>query len=251
MEELGISTDMLPPNSVRSRISAAKNALVSVERFTAQQTDFAGERIAQIYALYEKKLAASGALDFDDLIGRSVRLLSSQRAGRRRGAPAPPAPPDRRVPGHELLAGRARQAPRSRVRVPLRGRRRGPVHLSLAGRRDRAHPPLRGGLPGRAGHRPRGELSFDRADPGRRFGRRLAQPPAAREAPPGRPGRRRLRPSLALRGGPDRDRGRGPRDRRGAPAGRGRDPLPHQRPVAALRGGDGPPAASPTSSSAE
>ena len=58
MEELGISTDMLPANSVRSRISSAKNALVSVERFTAQQTDFAGERTARIYALYEKKLAA-------------------------------------------------------------------------------------------------------------------------------------------------------------------------------------------------
>ncbi len=77
MEELGLSADMLPPNSVRSRISQAKSALVSAERFTAQQTDFAGERIAQVYTLYEKKLAASGALDFDDLIGRSVRLLSS------------------------------------------------------------------------------------------------------------------------------------------------------------------------------
>jgi DNA helicase-2/ATP-dependent DNA helicase PcrA len=80
MEELGFSADMLPPNSVRSRISHAKNALVSVERFTNQQTDFAGERIAKVYALYEKKLAASGALDFDDLIARSVRLLSTNPA---------------------------------------------------------------------------------------------------------------------------------------------------------------------------
>lgn len=76
MEELGISTDVLPANAVRSRISAAKNALVSVERFRAEQTDFAGERVGQVYALYEKKLASTGALDFDDLIGRSVRLLS-------------------------------------------------------------------------------------------------------------------------------------------------------------------------------
>ena len=77
MEELGISTDMLPANTARSRISAAKNALIPVERFAAEQTDFAGERIARIYALYEKKLAATGALDFDDLIGRSVRLLAT------------------------------------------------------------------------------------------------------------------------------------------------------------------------------
>ena len=63
---LAISTDMLPPNSVRSRISAAKNALISVERFTALQNDFAGERIAQIYARYEKKLAASADSHDDD-----------------------------------------------------------------------------------------------------------------------------------------------------------------------------------------
>jgi DNA helicase-2/ATP-dependent DNA helicase PcrA len=80
LEELGISMDVLPANSVRSRISQAKNALISVQRFTATQTDFAGERIAQVYALYEKKLAATGALDFDDLIGRSVRLLTENAA---------------------------------------------------------------------------------------------------------------------------------------------------------------------------
>jgi DNA helicase II / ATP-dependent DNA helicase PcrA len=78
MEELAIPTDRLPPNSVRGRISSAKNALVSVERFTAAQTDYAGTLVAKVYALYEKKLAATGALDFDDLIGRSVKLLSSQ-----------------------------------------------------------------------------------------------------------------------------------------------------------------------------
>ena len=67
---------------MRARISNAKNALVTAERFAATETDFAGERIGQVYALYEKKLAATGALDFDDLIARSVRLLSAD-AGRR------------------------------------------------------------------------------------------------------------------------------------------------------------------------
>jgi DNA helicase-2/ATP-dependent DNA helicase PcrA len=78
MGELSISEQVLPPNSVRARISQAKNALITAERFGATETDFAGERIAQIYALYEKKLAATGALDFDDLIARSVGLLSGQ-----------------------------------------------------------------------------------------------------------------------------------------------------------------------------
>ena len=78
MSELGLSEQMLPPGSVRSRISHAKNALVSPKKFEAAQSDFAGERIAKAYRLYEKKLAAAGALDFDDLILRSVRLLESR-----------------------------------------------------------------------------------------------------------------------------------------------------------------------------
>ena len=75
MAELQISDQVLPPNTVRGRISQAKNALVTAERFEATQTDFAGERIARVYRLYERKLAAAGALDFDDLIFRAVRLL--------------------------------------------------------------------------------------------------------------------------------------------------------------------------------
>jgi DNA helicase-2/ATP-dependent DNA helicase PcrA len=75
MAELSISEQVLPPYAVRSRISSAKNALISVERFARENVDFAGERIASVYALYEKRLAAAGVLDFDDLIVRSVRLL--------------------------------------------------------------------------------------------------------------------------------------------------------------------------------
>jgi ATP-dependent DNA helicase UvrD/PcrA len=80
MGELSLSEQLLPPGAVRARISQAKNALVSVERFEQTQTDFAGERIAQVYRLYQKRLAANGALDFDDLIGLSVGLLQQQPA---------------------------------------------------------------------------------------------------------------------------------------------------------------------------
>src|ERR1700693_2743777 len=75
MAELQISDQVLPPGAVRARISQAKNALVTAKKFEETQTDFAGERTARVYLLYEKKLAAAGALDFDDLIARSVRLL--------------------------------------------------------------------------------------------------------------------------------------------------------------------------------
>ncbi|HEY6928885.1 MAG TPA: UvrD-helicase domain-containing protein [Thermoanaerobaculia bacterium] len=78
MGELSISEQLLPPGAARARISHAKSGLVTVAEFEAAQGDFAGERIAQIYRLYEKKLAAAGAVDFDDLIVRTVRLLRSR-----------------------------------------------------------------------------------------------------------------------------------------------------------------------------
>src|SRR6266852_5508188 len=78
---------MLPPGSVRARISHAKSGLVSAEDFEAGQSDFAGERIARVYRLYARKLADAGAVDFDDLIVRPVRLLEARPdvlAGERR-----------------------------------------------------------------------------------------------------------------------------------------------------------------------
>jgi DNA helicase II / ATP-dependent DNA helicase PcrA len=78
MEELGVSEQMLTPGAVRAQISHAKNALISAQAFSESENDWAGERIARVYVLYEKKLAASGALDFDDLIVRAVRLMRSQ-----------------------------------------------------------------------------------------------------------------------------------------------------------------------------
>ena len=80
MSEAGVSEQVLAPGSVRARISQAKNALRSPESFEASADDFASERIARIYALYEKLLSSSGALDFDDLIVRPVRLLRSEAA---------------------------------------------------------------------------------------------------------------------------------------------------------------------------
>jgi DNA helicase-2/ATP-dependent DNA helicase PcrA len=75
MGELGVSEQVLTPGAVRARISAAKNALVTSSAFAASATDWAGERIGRVYLLYEKKLASAGALDFDDLIFRAVRLM--------------------------------------------------------------------------------------------------------------------------------------------------------------------------------
>jgi DNA helicase-2/ATP-dependent DNA helicase PcrA len=78
MAELSISEQMLTPGAVRARISHSKSALVTPDAFEAVQSDFAGERMARVYRLYEKKLADAGAVDFDDLIVRTVRLLRAR-----------------------------------------------------------------------------------------------------------------------------------------------------------------------------
>ncbi len=78
MDQLGLSEQVFTPGAVRSRVSQAKNALLTAQGFADSQTDYAGERIGRVYLLYERKLAAAGALDFDDLIVRTVRLLRSR-----------------------------------------------------------------------------------------------------------------------------------------------------------------------------
>jgi len=77
MEELGLSEQTFPPGSVHARISSAKGATRSSERFADEETDFAGAKIADVYTRYEKKLRASNAFDFDDLITVPVRMLRS------------------------------------------------------------------------------------------------------------------------------------------------------------------------------
>ena len=84
MGELGLSEQTFPPGSVHARISASKSAARSSERFAAEEDDFAGTRIADVYARYEKKLRAANAFDFDDLIAVPVRELKASDALRDR-----------------------------------------------------------------------------------------------------------------------------------------------------------------------
>src|SRR5258707_3077350 len=75
MNKLQIDTEDLTPRSVLSRISYAKNHGQTAEQLRAEAFDQDGRRTADIFAAYEKLLHDSKALDFDDLLLRSVRLL--------------------------------------------------------------------------------------------------------------------------------------------------------------------------------
>jgi DNA helicase-2/ATP-dependent DNA helicase PcrA len=66
------------PSAVLARISDAKNQLVTPEELAAAATGPYARRIAEVYAGYQAVLRANGALDFDDLISESVRLLEQR-----------------------------------------------------------------------------------------------------------------------------------------------------------------------------
>jgi DNA helicase-2/ATP-dependent DNA helicase PcrA len=82
MAKLQIEDDSLKPRNVLSQISYAKNHGQTVEQLRAEAFDQNARRTADIFAAYEKLLHESKALDFDDLLLRSARLLRESAATR-------------------------------------------------------------------------------------------------------------------------------------------------------------------------
>jgi DNA helicase-2/ATP-dependent DNA helicase PcrA len=80
MATLKIEDDALTPRIVLSRISHAKNHGKSPENIRAESTDKNGRHVADIFVGYEKQLKQSGALDFDDLLLRTAKLLRESPA---------------------------------------------------------------------------------------------------------------------------------------------------------------------------
>ncbi|MCC7430664.1 UvrD-helicase domain-containing protein [bacterium] len=68
-------TKMLNPNIVRSKISGAKNKLVSPSVFASQAGNFFEREVAEVYNVYQKRLRQNNAMDFDDLILVPIQLF--------------------------------------------------------------------------------------------------------------------------------------------------------------------------------
>ena len=65
-----------PARLLSGLISGAKNELIPPERYSGNSP--AETSAAQVYPIYEKILRDAGALDFDDLIGKTVKLLQDK-----------------------------------------------------------------------------------------------------------------------------------------------------------------------------
>ncbi|MEQ8844080.1 MAG: UvrD-helicase domain-containing protein [Phycisphaerales bacterium] len=75
LEELNLSASHWQPRSVLSSISDAKNRLEDPETFAARAANFQERTIASIYPKYDQALRQANAVDFDDLMVQTVRLL--------------------------------------------------------------------------------------------------------------------------------------------------------------------------------
>src|SRR5271155_4409941 len=82
MSKLAIDDDSLTPRNILSSISFAKNHAKTPEMLRGEAISQDGRRVADVFSAYEKLLHQSNALDFDDLLLRSARLLRDVAAVR-------------------------------------------------------------------------------------------------------------------------------------------------------------------------
>ena len=75
IQELGLGEQVTSPRSVLSRISYAKNHGLTPEMMYQQAENDPVEKIATLFGVYEKKLREANALDFDDLLLKTVQLF--------------------------------------------------------------------------------------------------------------------------------------------------------------------------------
>ena len=84
LDELEVDTKRYPPRAVRARISDAKNALVDAESYQETAGGPFEEMVGQAYRLYERRMLDANAMDFDDLLLRTVNVLELFEDVRRR-----------------------------------------------------------------------------------------------------------------------------------------------------------------------
>lgn len=75
LQEMNLDDKRFQPAAICAHISNAKNAMQSPEEYAAESGDFFGKKVAAIYSSYQQKLQANNAVDFDDLLLLTLKLL--------------------------------------------------------------------------------------------------------------------------------------------------------------------------------
>ncbi len=84
LKRLGVDDKSLKPRVALGRISWAKNHMIDPQEYFLASTNPLEEKIAHIFEIYKKELFKANALDFDDLLLETVRLLKSSAEVRER-----------------------------------------------------------------------------------------------------------------------------------------------------------------------
>jgi DNA helicase-2/ATP-dependent DNA helicase PcrA len=75
LEELERDPKRFVPRGIHAQISAAKNQLVTPAEYAERVASFYDQTVAEVYDLYQRRLFASNAVDFDDLLMLTVQVL--------------------------------------------------------------------------------------------------------------------------------------------------------------------------------
>jgi DNA helicase-2/ATP-dependent DNA helicase PcrA len=77
LHDLDFDERQITPGGALDEISKAKNQLLTPAEYEQRATSFMAERVAKVYHEYDRRLRESNGLDFDDLIGQTIRLLET------------------------------------------------------------------------------------------------------------------------------------------------------------------------------
>ncbi len=75
LSELGVDPKRYPPRAIHSKISGAKNQLIDADAFAESAHGEFEEVVAGAFPIYEKRMLAANAMDFDDLLVRTVNAM--------------------------------------------------------------------------------------------------------------------------------------------------------------------------------
>ena len=75
LTELGVDPKRFPPRAVHAKISGAKNQLIDASGYAEIQGSVFEEVVAEAFPLYEKRMLEANAMDFDDLLVRTVNAM--------------------------------------------------------------------------------------------------------------------------------------------------------------------------------
>jgi len=75
LTELGVDPKRFPPRAVHAKISGAKNQLIDASGYAETQGSVFEEVVAEAFPLYEKRMLEANAMDFDDLLVRTVNAM--------------------------------------------------------------------------------------------------------------------------------------------------------------------------------